>query len=305
MVGLLDPRSSTARGDEGGGAEAALLAEEEPGLAALPPRVARAEGALRPDGAGRLGGLGGAPGGVDERYRFEHVCLLLPVISSLVVTESRCPLNFVLMETSDHVAALRLDGGHPALDFVNTLGGGLELGPQPHDEHLRSYDDLLSWSVRVGTLEEAAAERLAGMAEEHPARAARVLRDAIDLRELADSVVRPIADGSVPPAAALEELRERDRESLSHARLEPGEAAYRWRWEDDDDLRRPLWPLAHATIELLTDGPLDLVKPCHACRWLFLDRSKNHSRRWCSMEECGTSAKKRRYIERRRALTES
>src|SRR5918996_4514849 len=113
------------------------------------------------------------------------------------------------METSEHVAALRLDGGHLALDFVNTLGGGPELGPQPHDEHLRSYDDLLAWSVRVGTLEERAAERLAGMAEEHRGRAARVLRDAIDLRELADSVLRPIADGSVPPAEALEELRER------------------------------------------------------------------------------------------------
>jgi predicted RNA-binding Zn ribbon-like protein len=206
------------------------------------------------------------------------------------------PVNFVLMETSDYVAALRLDGGHLALDFVNTLGGGLELGPQPHDEHLRSYADLLAWSVRVGTLDESTAERLASRRG-----AASVLREAIDLRELAYSVLQPIASGNAPPAAALDGLRERDRDALSHARLEPGGSIYRWRWEDDDDLRRPLWPLAHATIELLTEGPLDLLKPCHACRWLFLDRSKNHSRRWCSMEECGTSAKKRRYVERRRA----
>jgi predicted RNA-binding Zn ribbon-like protein len=198
-----------------------------------------------------------------------------------------------------YVASLRLDGGHLALDFVNTLGGGLELGPQPHDEHLRTYADLLAWSVRVGTLDEAAAERLA------PRDPAPVLREAIELRELGDSVLRPIAEGSVPPADALAELRERDREALSHARLEPGMPVYRWRWEDEDDPRIPLWPLAHATIELLTEGPLELLKPCHACRWLFLDRSKNHSRRWCSMEECGTNAKKRRYVERRRALTES
>jgi predicted RNA-binding Zn ribbon-like protein len=186
---------------------------------------------------------------------------------------------------------------------VNTLGGGLELGPEPEHEHLRTYADLLAWSVRVGTLEESAAERLSRAAS--PAAAARALGDALELRELADSVLRPIASRDVPPAAALRELEDGDRDAHAHARLEPAGSVYRWRWEDEDDLRRPLWPLAHATIELLTEGPLDLLKPCHGCRWLFLDRSKNHSRRWCSMEECGTSAKKRRYVERRRALTES
>jgi predicted RNA-binding Zn ribbon-like protein len=87
--------------------------------------------------------------------------------------------------------------------------------------------------------------------------------------------------------------------ALSHARLEPGDDVYRWHW-GGDDLRRPIWPLAHAPIELLTEGPLDLLKMCGACRWLFIDQSKNRSRRWCSMEVCGTSAKKRRYVERRR-----
>jgi predicted RNA-binding Zn ribbon-like protein len=206
-----------------------------------------------------------------------------------------------LVETTDYLASLRLDGGHLALDFVNTLGGGHELGPQPHDEHLRSYADLLAWSVRVGTLDETTAERLAASGGE------RVLREAIELRDVAYSVLWPIAEGKRAPAGALADLRERDREALSHARLEPGDAVYRWHWEGDDP-RLPLWPLAHATIELLTEGPLDLLKPCAGCRWLFLDQSKNRSRRWCSMEVCGTSAKKRRYVERRRrsrAFTES
>jgi CGNR zinc finger len=70
--------------------------------------------------------------------------------------------------------------------------------------------------------------------------------------------------------------------------------------EHANDPRLPLWPLAHAAVELLTEGPLDLLKVCSGCRWLFLDQSKNRSRRWCSMEVCGTSAKKRRYVERRR-----
>jgi predicted RNA-binding Zn ribbon-like protein len=201
------------------------------------------------------------------------------------------------METAEYLAKLRFSGEHLALDFVNTLGGGDE--PQPHDEHLRSYADLLAWSVRTGTLEEPVAARLARSAADQPGEAGRAFREAIDLRDLAYSVLRPIAEGHRPPAAALHELRERERAALAHAQLEPGDGSYRWRWADGE-LRLPLWPLAHATVELLTAGPLDRLKLCGGCRWLFLDQSKNRSRRWCDMEVCGMHAKKRRYVERRR-----
>lgn len=196
---------------------------------------------------------------------------------------------------------MRLDGGHVALEFVNTLGGTHEDGPQPHDEHLRTYGDLLAWSVRVGTLSSPAADRLARTAASHPREATRALAEAIELRERAYAVLRSVADGRPPPERDLARLLEDERDALRHAQLAPGGAAFSWRWEEEDDLRLPVWPLAHAAVELLTEGPLDRMKLCDRCRWLFLDRSKNRSRRWCSMEECGLSVKKRRYVERRRA----
>jgi predicted RNA-binding Zn ribbon-like protein len=62
-----------------------------------------------------------------------------------------------------------------------------------------------------------------------------------------------------------------------------------------------LGPLVAAAVDLLRTGPLDRLKLCDACPWLFLDTSRNHSRRWCSMNECGGRLKMRRYRERRRA----
>jgi len=59
--------------------------------------------------------------------------------------------------------------------------------------------------------------------------------------------------------------------------------------------------VVHAATGLLTSGPLDRVKDCAACRWLFVDESRNRSRRWSTMEECGTHEKVRRYLERRAA----
>lgn len=207
-----------------------------------------------------------------------------------------------MLETSSHIAGLRLDGGDLALDFVNTMGGSYELPPEPHDEQLRSYGDLLAWSVRTGVLEQAAAARLGRAAEADPNEAARALNEAIEQREEAYAVLRALAEDRTPPADALQGMEEKARRALAEARLSPsGDGSYRWRWDHGDDLRSPLRPLAQATVELLGDAPLDRLKRCLGCRWLFLDASKNRSRHWCSMEVCGTNAKKQRYVERRRA----
>jgi predicted RNA-binding Zn ribbon-like protein len=215
-------------------------------------------------------------------------------------------VNSLLLETSDYIAGLRLDGGHLALDFVNTMGGSYELPPEPHDEHLRSYGDLLAWGVRTGLLEETVAERLERAAEAGPEEAERVLGEAIEQREQAYAVLRALAESREPPAEAVSGVEEKARRSLEVARLERfDDGSFRWQWEHGDDLRSPLRPLAHATVELLADGPLDRLKRCEGCRWLFLDASKNRSRHWCSMEVCGTHAKMRRYVERRRAARRS
>lgn len=215
-------------------------------------------------------------------------------------------VNFLLLETSAYIASLRLDGGDLALDFVNTLGGSHELPPEPHDEFLRSYGDLLAWSVRTGVLEPASAERLSQVAEDDPGAASRVLAEAIEQREEAYAVLRALAESRTPPAEALAGVEDKARWALAEARLAPfDDGSYRWRWEHAADLRSPLRPLAHATVELLSDGPLDRLKRCGGCRWLFLDASRNRSRHWCSMEECGKHAKMRRYVERRRAARRS
>jgi predicted RNA-binding Zn ribbon-like protein len=68
-----------------------------------------------------------------------------------------------------------------------------------------------------------------------------------------------------------------------------------------DELESPLWPVAHATYALLTSSRAGRIKRCAGCPWLFLDQSKNGSRRWCSMEICGTNEKMRLYVSRRAA----
>ena len=197
-----------------------------------------------------------------------------------------------------------LEGGHLALDFVNTVGGLRDQPPSAEDELLDSYEDLLAWCVRLGVISDADGRRLERAAARDEKAARRALRRALELRELLYATLRPLADGAQPPAELLDRVRDADRDALASARLALDGAgpasAMRWIWPQPRDLDDPLRPITHAAVELLTSGPLEHLKICGNCRWLFLDQSRNHSRRWCSMNECGTQMKQRRFVERRR-----
>ena len=187
---------------------------------------------------------------------------------------------------------MRLDGGHPALELVNTIYATVG-GPVDFDV-LTTPEDLVTFARRVGAAGDAA------VPSEGAVRAARALREALDplLRaQLASGCVRLVATswGEADVAAATRAFEGAVRAAQDAARLAPG---YVWAWDDADPLS-PVHRLAHSAARLLTGDDLALLRCCDACCWLFLDRA-GKGRKWCSMADCGTEAKKRRYVERRR-----
>jgi predicted RNA-binding Zn ribbon-like protein len=198
------------------------------------------------------------------------------------------------METTEFL------GGDLALNFVDTVGGLLSTGPLPEDELLRSYEDLALFAVDQGLVTHALAQRLRRRARANPGEAEAALATVLERRALLDAVFRPLAAGDRPDAAALDELGAFAAEALTRGRLVRDGSEFRWTWDDAADLLTPLWPVAHAAVELLGHGPLDRIKGCGRCRWLFLDTTKNNSRRWCSAVDCGKDEKMERYVARRR-----
>ena len=207
------------------------------------------------------------------------------------------------METSDHISALRLVGGNLALDFANTVEGTTE--GEIEREHLLGYEDLVSWGYHVGILSGEDGERLLRKGRERPAEADSVFARALGFRGHLYGLFRAVAEGEHPPAESVEALRRNECEALSHAALAPTGGWFVWKWALGNELAGVLWPVAHSATGLLTSGPLERVKGCAGCNWLFVDESKNKSRRWCAMEDCGTRAKLRRYVARRAAKRKS
>ncbi|MER7456789.1 ABATE domain-containing protein [Micromonospora sp. NPDC126480] len=201
------------------------------------------------------------------------------------------------METTEDVTRMRLVGGNLALDFVNTRTGP-PAGP-PDDDVLTGYPALVAWGRYAGVLAEAEAAALRRSARDDPRQARAALARALRARDHLDEVFRPLAAGRDPAVPALARLRDDEADALRHARLDRG-SAFLWTWRDDHTLLRPLRPVVHAAVHLLTTGALNRIKGCAGCRFVFYDESKNRSRRWCSMDDCGTAEKVRRYVAARR-----
>lgn len=195
----------------------------------------------------------------------------------------------------------RLLGDRLCLDFANTI-------ESPHGEHpeefLFRYADLIRWGRHVGILSDDEAKRLRREGQQRPGEAAEVFERVILLRESVTRVFRAVAARSDPAQSDLERLQAEYLIALKHARLTPGGNAFDWAWADAAALDRPLWDVARSAVDVLTKDDLKRVKECPGaddCGWLFYDTSKNASRRWCSMEGCGSRVKMRHLYARQRA----
>jgi predicted RNA-binding Zn ribbon-like protein len=202
------------------------------------------------------------------------------------------------MAPAEHPRELPIVGGHLALDFANTVDD--PLGPARHD-HAATYADLVHWSLRVGTLDEERAARLRRAAERTPEAADAELRRAHELREVLNDVFGAVAEGADDITARWTRLRPFAAAAVAAAGLDTGAGPHRWSWSGEDDLAVVLHPVAAAAADLLVSADLARVKRCARCPWLYVDRSKNRSRRWCDMADCGTAEKMGRYVARRAA----
>jgi predicted RNA-binding Zn ribbon-like protein len=193
-------------------------------------------------------------------------------------------------------------GGRLCLDFVNTVEDRAGRTPE---EVLTSYPTLVRWGRQAGLLSDADAARLLELAAADETAARAALEDALELRDALHRVFLAIATRQVPAATDLAYVQRAYAHAIAAARLRPADGCFGWDWRPDDPrLDQLLWPVVASAIDLLTTGEPRRIKVCanpHGCGWLFYDGSKNASRRWCSMEGCGSQFKMRRQYAKRRA----
>jgi predicted RNA-binding Zn ribbon-like protein len=198
--------------------------------------------------------------------------------------------------------AFELNAGRLCLDFTNTVRA------RPLNEKvdlIGGYEDLLSWARQATILTPGEAATLGETARQQPRAAADALAQALTLREALYGVFSARAAGLPAPASDLRTINKAIGKSMTRAGLSPAAAGgFEWSWPDAPlGVDRVAWWVAREASELLTSRDLTGVRECagYDCGRLFMDGTKNHSRRWCDMASCGNRAKGRRHYERRKA----
>lgn len=228
-----------------------------------------------------------------------------------VTLKGRFSGNLIWMQSNvpelspSRAGSLPLVGGRICIDFANTTSG--REGPH-RQEHLQRYPDLIAWAQHAGLLDvsDAAALERVATADHNDAQAA--LRAALQLREAIHAVLLSLARGEPAPASDLGDLNKVLADGMCRARLRAATDGFAWDWPRPAQgptaarLAYPLWPIARSAADLLLSPLRERIRECPGehCGWLFLDLTKNGSRRWCEMKVCGSRAKMQRHRQRHR-----
>jgi predicted RNA-binding Zn ribbon-like protein len=204
-------------------------------------------------------------------------------------------------ETHMGIGTLNLLGERTSLDFANTADWHASDDPV---EYLTSYAALVAWGQHVGILTDRQVQDLLDEAGRRPSEADAIHQRAVALREAIYRIFAAISAGLPAEEEDMALFNAELSRTLARSRVVPSGEGYTWGWTGEKvALDRVLWPVVRDAADLLTSEDLARVGQCadDKCGWLFLDTSRNQSRRWCSMADCGNRAKARRYYQRSRA----
>jgi predicted RNA-binding Zn ribbon-like protein len=191
--------------------------------------------------------------------------------------------------------------GALCLDYANTIHN---FRAHEGEDDLHSISDLLLWAHEAGLLSSAEHDRLAAQCGRSSREGAAALKKAIAIRDLLLSIFVGIANGQTISRQQLSDLNSALAEApgMLQVRRSSGQLQTEWKGTADG-FERVLFAVLRSAAELLANERLQRVRECAAanCTWLFVDESRNHSRRWCDMRACGNRMKARRHYKRMKA----
>jgi predicted RNA-binding Zn ribbon-like protein len=183
-------------------------------------------------------------------------------------------------------------GGHPALDFVNTLDE--RISPHPI-ELLENYHSLLFFTSMIGRLDKNLVPTFVTSVNDKTGRS--ILEETILLREQLNDFLLTFWVQKIISQKQLESFQAKFIEVKRKRILTSTNYHITWTWLEPLAPRRPLEEIILSIEDLFLGNNFAHLKQCAAddCGVWFLDQSRSGTRRWCSMANCGNRAKVRRF----------
>jgi predicted RNA-binding Zn ribbon-like protein len=196
------------------------------------------------------------------------------------------------------IETMTIDGGCTCFNFVNTVHSRVE---EDKYDYLNSYDDLIEWMKKVKLLPDEKLKSLKKQAAADNKAAEKALIKIKKQRELLYNFFSPVIHNKRPKDSVIKSINKTLSDSLSALSFNYNNGKLELRWNAGaSNLYEPLKIIFKDAFDIITTTPQNRLKECKACGWLFLDKSKNNSRTWCSMQTCGSIEKAKRYYYRKK-----
>jgi predicted RNA-binding Zn ribbon-like protein len=188
-----------------------------------------------------------------------------------------------------------LNGGTPALNFVNTLKNK---GGDNSKDYLTNYEDFVYWCYQAGVISYDYYHQLSleGYCYAHEAKGVfeQVLTTRLLLRELFLSVIKKEPADEI----FMRQFNSMTETASKYLRYVSTPTGLRQVWVNiDEEIAAPLWMIVRSAAGLLVLGDPKKIKQCKTCGSIFLDRTKNGIRRWCNPATCGKLLKNKLYYD--------
>jgi len=200
------------------------------------------------------------------------------------------------MQVSSYISKLPFLGGDLSLDFVNTVHNRRE---EPLRDLLHNYLDLVTWVYYSDAINDSQKNNLIKIGLENQGSADKIFNDAHQLREAFYDFSLNLINQDKASSASIPLINQWLSKAFSNLELAQLNGQFILDWNAENlELESVLWPIIRAFAYLVTSKNISRIKQCDNCGYLFLDKSKNKSRRWCSMEICGNRVKARSFAKK-------
>lgn len=197
------------------------------------------------------------------------------------------------LDPAGYHGTYKLVGGQSSLDLVNTLAWP---GTDREHDWLDPTTNLTVWASEIGLIDEETRRHLDEAVHADLEKTGADLAAVRRIRDVLRSALKPIAAGSKTSRQEIEQLDTLLGAVCARRRIDP--ITLRWSWVPPTTLEEMLAPVIWNAGEVLTGIDSKRIGRCPSCDWLFHDTTRNRSRRWCDMADCGSRNKALRYYHR-------
>jgi len=201
-------------------------------------------------------------------------------------------MDSLKLDPGSYTGTYKLIGDEICLDFINSVSWQ---GTEKEHDWLDQPANFIAWALAVKIID----TRKANLLKARPAADLKKELDKVHaLRSDLYKVLHPLGSGRKPAEESITRQNALILKISRHRYIDPKK--HQWAWVEPSSLTQTLSPVIWNAAHIITDLNHARIKHCPGCDWIFYDRTRNGSRKWCDMEDCGSRDKSLRYYHRQK-----